>query len=373
MTKKKALIFYISRHSGHYHAASAIEKGLLATGAATEVSKINALSYTNPILGKLINKAYLRVIKKNPELWGNMYDNPSVMKKTKTAREALHRFNMSKIRKLIESYSPDIVYCTQAFPCGMVADYKRSCSKDLPLVGVLTDHAPHSYWLFDEVDRYVVPSEETAKVLEEKGVPPEKIRVYGIPVDPKFETECDTAMIRSSLGFKQGVPTILIMGGSQGLGALEAVVRSFCEDEEYTHQLMVVTGVNKKLQSRLNKLIKRKCAGNIRVFGQVENIEELMAISDVIVTKAGGMTIAESLAKTLPILVVDPIPGHERMNAEYLCKKGAAIEIKDIVRIHDRVIDVFRSKGTLDRMRQNIRKIAKKDSATNVAKLSFEL
>jgi len=114
--RKKALIFYISEYSGHFQAARAIEKGLLEVGGEVEVEKINALGYTNPILGSVINKTYLEIIKKKPEIWGQIYDNPSVMKKTRKARDVLHKYNMAKIRKLLDSYSPDVVICTQAFP-----------------------------------------------------------------------------------------------------------------------------------------------------------------------------------------------------------------------------------------------------------------
>jgi processive 1,2-diacylglycerol beta-glucosyltransferase len=370
--RKKALIFYISRYSGHFHAARAIEEGLRKVMGDIEVEKINALSYTNPILGKIINKAYLEVIKKKPEIWGHIYDNPDVMKRTKKAREALHKFNMSKIKKLLDAYSPDIILCTQAFPCGMVADYKKSCGKDIPLIGVLTDHAPHSYWLFDEVDFYVVPSEETAWVLKQKGIPSEKIKVYGIPVDPKFRKQHDRSRIKKDLGFREENPTVLIMGGSQGLGAMEEVVRALLADAEHSYQLLVVTGSNKRLYTRLRKISRKKGGENLRVLSYVENIDGLMEISDIIITKAGGMTVAEALVKKLPMLIVNPIPGHERMNTDYLVEKGAAVEVEDCSRVHRKVNELFDAKGVLDWMKRNIEKLSKPDSALNIAKLVFK-
>jgi len=368
--KKKILIFYISRYSGHYQAAIAIEKGLIDVFGDVEIEKIDALSYTNPILEKIINKAYIEVIKKKPEFWGNIYDNPKVMKKTKKARDTLHKFNMSKIKKLIDRIDPDAVFCTQAFPCGMVADYKRSAGGDVPLIGVLTDYAPHSYWLYDEVNYYAVPSDETARALEKKGVPPEKIKVLGLPVDPKFSKKLDAEIIRKKLGLEEELPTILIMGGSQGLGSVEDVVASF-DDEEHHYQLLVVAGSNKKLYSRLEKLINKNKSRKIHVLPFIENIDELMEVSDAVVTKAGGMTIAESLVKGLPILIVNPIPGHERMNTDYLVSMGAAIEIKED-KIHQEINKLFDSNDILACMRENIKEMARPESAVNIAKLGFE-
>ncbi len=369
---KKVLIFYISRYSGHYHAASAIERGLLTLTRDVEVHKINALTYTNPILGAIINKAYLEVIKKRPEIWGHIYDNPDVIKKTKRARETLHRFNMSKIKRLIESYSPDIVFCTQAFPCGMIADYKRTSGKDVLLIGVLTDHAPHSYWLFEEVNYYIAPSEETARALGQKGVLPERIKTYGIPVDPKFCHKREIPGIKNNLGLSDEGPVILIMGGSQGLGAVEEVAGSLMEDRQHKYQLVVVSGSNKKLYTRLQRLKRDKPEGNISVLSYVENIDELMEASDVIITKAGGMTIAEALVKRLPMLIVNPIPGHEQMNTDYLVGKGAAIQIEDYGEIHQKLNKLFDSKGLLNDMKKSCSELAKPNSALDIAKLAFE-
>ncbi len=368
---KRALIFYISRFSGHYHAARAISKGLLKLDPEAEIRKINTFEYTNPILGRLINKAYMEVIKKKPEIWGNMYDNPDVLEKIKKVRARLHKFNMAKIKKLMEGFSPDVAICTQAFPCGMVADYKRLTGRDIPLIGVLTDNAPHSYWLFDEVDYYVVPSEETGKILAEKGVPLRRIKVYGIPVDPKFEKTHDVPRIRENIGFNRKDPVILIMGGNQGLGAMEAVVSALVKDRSHRYQIIVVTGSNKRLFFRLGRIAANAPGHNILILPYVDNIDELMEASDIIVTKAGGMTTAEALAKGLPLLLLDAIPGQERMNADYLVKKGVAVEMKNIELAHEEINRLFDGKGVLEDMRSRIREIARPHSAMDVAELAF--
>jgi len=365
---KKVLLFYITQFSGHYQAAKAIETALLGLDSSIETDMINAFDFTNPILGRIISRAYLEVIKKKPELWGNIYDNPSVLEKMKKAREALHKYNKPKIKKLLDTFAPDAVYCTQAFPCGMVADYKRAYGKNIPLIAVLTDHAPHSYWIFDEVDVYVVPSESTAEVLEKKGVPREKIRIYGIPIDSRFEQEREKDSIRAGLGISPENPTVLIMGGSQGLGAMEGVVNSFLSDEEHFYQLLVVTGINKKLFNRLTDIIP-SVNRLIKLFPYIENIEELMEISDIIITKAGGITTAEALAKRLPILIVHPIPGQEVLNTEYLVKEGVALEVGDFNKIHDTINELFSSPDTLRKMKENAERVARPDSALKIAEL----
>ena len=368
---KKALIFYISKHSGHFHAANAIEKGLLDRSSRVEIEKINALTYTNPILGKIINKAYLEIIKKRPEIWEHIYDNPDVMSRTRKARETLHRFNMSKIKKLLEKRSPEVIICTQAFPCGMVADYKRTSGDPVKLIGVLTDHAPHSYWLFDEVDYYIVPSEETGAVLVKKGIPPEKIKTFGIPVDPKFRAKRDIRQAKRALGLAEEKPAILIMGGSQGLGAVENAVRAIMEDPRHSYQILAVTGSNKKLYRRLTWLKRTMREENLHVFSFVDNIDRIMEASDIIVTKAGGMTTAEALVKSLPMVIVSPIPGHERMNTDFLVEKGAAIEVRDYKQLPGRINELFDSKDALVKMKANTETLARPDSAVEIAGLAL--
>ncbi len=370
--KKKVLVLYISRYSGHYRAAEALEAAFAKMPVKVDVTKINALTYTNPILEKVINRTYIELIKKRPEIWEHIYDNPDFMKKTKKARETLHRFNMSKVGKLMEKYSPDAVYCTQAFPCGMVSDYKKTFSAKVPLVGVLTDHAPHSYWLHDEVDIYVVPSHETAVRLMEKGVPENKIRIYGIPVDPGFSVRQDKEKILAPLGLESDRPTVLLMGGSQGFGAIEEAVRSLMSDRLRRYQLVVVTGSNRKLMNRLKKYMKRESSGSVVVLPYITNVDSLMDASDVIVTKAGGLTISEALVKALPMLIVKPIPGHERMNTDYMVSKGAALEVKDMSSLHKKLNGLFDDAEKLKKMSDNAADIALPESALNTALLLLE-
>ncbi|HNX91642.1 MAG TPA: glycosyltransferase [Candidatus Omnitrophota bacterium] len=367
---KKAIIFYISKFSGHFHAADAIRKALLTLEQGSDIRMLNAYD-TNPIIGRIINRTYMSIITKNPELWGRMYDNPDVLSKIKKTREKLYNFNVPKMKRLFTKFGPDIVYCTQAYPCGMVAAYKRKYGLDIPLVGVLTDHAPHLYWVFDEVDLYVVPTEEVGSMLEKKGIPARKIKVYGIPIDPKYSVKYDKKRLRSEMGLCEK-PTVLVMGGSQGLGAIEGIVKSLMQRGNAGYQLLVVTGKNKKLHRNLSNAQKVFPDADIQLYSYVDNIDQMMEASDVIITKAGGITTSESLAKNLPIFIMDPIPGQERFNTDFLVKEGAAIEIKNFDDIPGALDKVFiDDQSALDRMRINAGRLARPDSAFKIAQLSI--
>lgn len=368
---KKILLMYITLNSGHHTASCAIENALKCISPGTHVLNINAFAYTNPILEKIINQTYMSVIRNKPEVWEYLYDNPKVLKSVQGLRDAIHRFNSKKLKALLEDFRPDAVVCTQAFPCGMIADYKRNSSLELPLVGVLTDHAPHSYWIFPNVDCYIVPSEASKERFVKNGIDPLRVKIFGIPIDPKFNGQHDKDSLCDKLGFDRKKPTVLIMGGSQGLGPVENIV-SILEAIEVDFQLAVVCGINKRLQKILQGR-SRKYKKKLLVFGHVDNIDEFMEISSMVVTKPGGLTTAEALSKDLPMIIVHPIPGQELKNTEFLLNQGVALRAEDCEDIAALVRELLLSNAKLAEMRMRAAELKKPNAAMDIADLLLNM
>lgn len=367
MSRKRIVLMYISEISGHHSATLAIEKALKILSKDAEILNINAFNYTNPISEKLVNRIYMGVIKRTPQVWSYLYDNPGVAKRIENLKATLHKFNSPKFKVLFDRFKPDIVACTQAFPCGMVADYKKTYGSDLPLVAVLTDYIPHAYWIYDTVDYYVVPCEELTERLQAKGVSPRKIKSLGIPFDPDFNQPVDKERLRQRLKLALGVPTVLIMGGGQGLGPIKTIVKSL-EKVEGNLLEIVVSGTNIKLYKTLKKKIK-KYKKRVLLYGYAENIAELMTISDLIITKPGGVTTAEALSKRLPLLIVQPIPGQETSNTDFLTAKGAALKIEKAKDVHVVVEDLLRHPEKLKMMREACSFISKPSASLDIAAL----
>ncbi|MFH1854767.1 MAG: glycosyltransferase [Candidatus Omnitrophota bacterium] len=368
---KRILLMYITLNSGHHRASSAIENALKQSSPSTQTLKINAFGYTNPILEKIINRTYLSVIKNKPEVWEYLYDNPKVLKSVQGMRDAIHKFNSKKLKALLEDFKPDAVVCTQAFPCGMIADYKRNSSIELPLIGVLTDHAPHAYWMFPNVDYYIVPSEVSREKFIKNGIPPSKIKVFGISIDPKFSRPHDKNELCDKLGFDSKKPIVLIMGGSQGLGPVENTV-TILEGIDMDFQLVVVCGINAKLERMLRKRVK-KYKKRLIVFGHVENIDELMEVSSIVITKPGGLTTAEALSKGLPMIIAHPIPGQELKNAEFLLSQGVALRADDCEDIAVLVQELLLNNNKLTEMRTRIAELKKPNAAMDIAELVLNM
>jgi processive 1,2-diacylglycerol beta-glucosyltransferase len=358
---------YISEVSGHRNAAIAIEKALKIIEPQSEITNINAFNYTNPIAEKIVNSIYMGIIKVAPGIWDYLYDNPKIVKSLEKAKQNVHRKNTPKLKRLFDRLKPDMVVCTQAFPCGMVAHYKDKYGLNLPLVAVLTDYVPHSYWVYDSVDYYITPTEDVSQKLVDKGVPSEKVKSLGIPFDPKFNESLDRNTIFHKLKLSAELPTVLIMGGGQGLGPIKTIVRSL-EKVKKDIQEIIVTGTNKKLYNSLRRKIK-KYKKKIILFGYAQNINELMYISDIVISKPGGVTTSEVLAKGKPMIIVKPLPGQEANNTAYLTQKGAAIKVEEPRKINLALEELLGDPRKLNQLRDSVKKISRPNSSMDIARL----
>jgi len=367
---RRVLLMYITKVSGHRQATLAIQKSLRALDPTVEVPSVNGFGYTYPRLEKVVNRAYMGIIKRTPKVWDYLYDNPNVFKKSEPLKKFLHKTSHKKMAKLLERFQPDTVVCTQAFPCGMVGDYKLAHHLNLRLIGVLTDFAPHSYWLNEGVDYYVVPAPEVKERFIAKGVPPEKIKVYGIPIRNRFANQLDKKLIAQKLGLSLDIPTILIMGGGQGLGPIQEAVESLLHITRDI-QIIVIAGTNKKLLQWLYDMASQ-ATKKILIYEYTKNVDELMEVSTLIITKPGGMTTSECLAKGLPMVIANPIPGQEMYNTDFLLNRGIAIRVYQTSDIGQEVEVLLRSPERLAAMRQAAYENGKPYASLNIAKLILQ-
>lgn len=357
---------YISEVSGHRNAALAIEKALRILEPKAEILNINAFNYTNPLAEKVTNSIYMGIIKMAPGIWDYLYDNPKIVKRVERTKKKIHKANSPKLKKLFDRFNPDMVICTQAFPCGMVADYKDTYESDLSLVAVLTDYVPHSYWIYDSVNYYITPSEDVGAKLIDKGIPAHKVKPLGIPFDPKFSEPLDREKLLRKYKLNSGVPIVLIMGGGQGLGPIKTIVRTL-EKAKAEIQEIVVAGTNKKLYKSLKRRIK-KYKKKILLFAYAQHINELMHLADIVISKPGGVTTAEVLAKGKPMIIIKPLPGQEASNTRYLVEKGAAIKLDKPRKINLVIDELVSDSHKLNRLSIAAKNIGKPDSSLDIAK-----
>jgi processive 1,2-diacylglycerol beta-glucosyltransferase len=367
MKHRKILLMYISKVSGHRQATMAMSKSLKHFIPDAEVMSINGFGYNYPLLEHVVNTAYMTIIKHTPKVWDYLYDNPRVVKRSANLRNFLNKSSHKKLEKLFKEFPADTVICSQAFPCSMVADFKTSRGLDFKLVGTLTDYAPHSYWINEGVDHYVVPSKDTMERFIKKGVAADKIRPFGIPIRSKFAERLDKRVVRADLGLDPDVPVVLVMGGGQGLGPMKEAVQKLLASP-MAMQLIVVSGANLKLAKWLKKA-SSSAPKKILHYDYANNVDELMEASDLIVTKPGGMTTAECLAKGLPMVIINPLPGQEERNADFLLEHGVSVRVHDLMDLADEVDVLLKSPDRLKAMAEAARNNGKPYAADDVARL----
>jgi processive 1,2-diacylglycerol beta-glucosyltransferase len=251
----------------------------------------------------------------------------------------------------------------------MVADFMKHHGVRIPVVGVLTDYAPHIYWMHETVDHYVVSSEAMKERFVSNGVGAERICVFGIPVEPRFLDPVDREAAYRHFGLEPHQPVVMVMGGGGGFGPIRELVRSL-DRVPQPCQFVVLAGTNQMLLAWLRQQPFRH---RVVASGYTDLIPDLMDLSVLIITKPGGLTTAEALAKHLPLMIVAPIPGQELCNARFLLSEGAAIELGDPQTAGAILARLLGDQESLGRMRQQAARLAHPDSALRTAQLLFAL
>lgn len=287
---------------------------------------------------------------------------------TREIRDLLNLISLPKMRSLLKTHNPQALVCTQAVPCSVFAAEKRRGKLHIPLIAVITDFAIHAYWVHPEVDLYCVASEEAKRYLIQQGLSAAKIAVTGIPISPAFLRRVPQAQARAAFDLEPDRPTVLVMGGSQGMGPLEETVDAL---RPLSLQCLIAAGVNRKLFRGFQKRYHRD--RRVRVFGYTKHVNTLMDASDLLITKPGGLTSSEALAKGLPMIITNPIPGQEERNARYLLKHGVAEQADEPEEIANLAQMLFHHPTKLRRMAEKTKEIATPYAAMEVARHVFRL
>lgn len=367
----RILLFYITIFSGHHRAALAVERALRQLAPGVEILMVDAFQYFNPVASQVVDRLYLSVIRGLPKIWDYLYDNPSVAQRSTGLRAWLSRYNAPKLEALLREFQPTVIACTQAFPCVIAGDYKLAHDLKIPLYAILTDFLPHRYWLHPAVDGYLTGSEAARAWFERAGVASNRIYDTGIPIDPVFAAPLDIASrsagCLTGLGLNGQQPVVLVMGGGQGLGPIAQVAKGL-DALPQPLQLVIVTGVNAKLHQRLQKAAP-SFRRRVVVLGHVPFIPELMSVATVIVTKPGGLTTSEALAKRLPLIIVDPIPGQEAKNSRFLLDQQAAVAAPRWERVPRLVSELLEQPQRLTALAQAAGRLGRPRSALEIARL----
>lgn len=405
----KVMILSASTGGGHMSASKNIKEYLKSKNINSII--VDAIEYISPFLNKTINEIYSYVALKKPKIWKIMY-NTSNKKTINKILLGINNIISKKLLPLLEDYNPDVIITTHPFTTEMISNLKIHRIINIPLVCVMTDYAPHRTWINPGVDAYIVANSDMIETMEKIGVEKSIIYPFGIPIDYAFyakHTKNTRDKIFEEINLDPEVPTILIMAGKGGYANIDKIYAEL-QNINLNFQIIVITGKNQqlydkikylsqgkiykkhkiKLPSKILKLnsklrlklkIKRKRLKNsinksklkkTKVIYYTNEVEKYMGISDLIITKPGGLTVSEALACGLPMALFNAIPGQEEENADFLVNKNMAIKLENN-NISNTIENLLNNPEKLYYMKKSCENFNKSDSLKNILGILYKL
>lgn len=374
---KKVLIFYASYGGGHLSAAKSIKQHIDENYEDVETEMIDCVKYINKALDKVTTTAYKEMAKKAPWAWEKVYykSQNGVLAKVSTTSNKIMAVKMAK---LFRELKPDIVISTHPFGSQMTSYLKKKGKTNCMLATVMTDFAPHDQWLIGDeyVDHFFVSNNEMKNlIVKNNNIVENKIHVTGIPISKRFLEKYDKDKICKNFGLSTNKKTILFFaGGEYGLGKDKTIeILNILTRVSFEIQVIAIAGKNEKMKEAFENIVKENNKQEtIKVLPFTDKVPELMSISDLVITKPGGLTTSESLASDLPIIVINPIPGQEEENAEFLEKSGAAIWIRKNSNAEVIINELLSNENKLISMKENSSKLSRRNSTHDICKIILD-
>ncbi len=367
----KVLLFSVTAGEGHNNTAKAVSNCLLSMGAETKI--LDAYRISGRVMYHVVSKGYLLVSSYLKYGYGFVY-RILEKRRSNSYKPSLARLSgrslAKKFKKEIDAYDPDVIVCTHCFAARILDIVKQRYPTRAKIIGVVTDFTMHPYW--EEalrLDRFAIPCEALLPLALKKGIPEDRIRPIGIPIHPKFSVSTEKEEAKRILGLDPALPTLLVMSGSMGYGNLTKVLKRL-DGLSPRFQTVVVCGNNKKAKKRIEKTVWKK---PLLTLGFTQNVPLLMDAADCIISKPGGLTTSEAMTKRLPMIICNPIPGHEDRNVQFLTEAGTAIAVNRRLSVADAVKLFFSDEKMGKEMQSRIDTFRKPNATVDLCAEIFAL
>ena len=364
----RVLILTASYGSGHNAAARSLAGALTAGGASVTVVD-HFRDLVHPAFDRITRALYAWTLRRAPGAWGLAYGIGDRLSSDSRWAFGVPCLGASRLGRLLDALAPDAVVSVHATPTVALSTLAREGRRIPPHTTVVTDFVAHSQWIAPGVDRYCVAAQEVKHDFVARGIAPDRVIVTGVPVRPGFEPPRDQLAARRALGVSPDLPLVLAMAGAQGsFGRLLDVARALI-DLRAPVQALVVAGHDAELAARIGRLTAGR---SIRVFGFVDDVRPLMAAADVLVSKAGGMTLAEAMAAELPLLTYASLPGQERRNERFASRAGIALVARRRRELDQALERALSEPKLLEGLRAQMRGVRRPDASRHIASLVLE-
>ena len=363
----RILIATVTAGAGHLAAAAALDEAWRALRSDDVIDRVDLGKFFSPLHRKIVSDGYVRLVNHAPELWGMMFaktDKPKMARVLNRVRAIFPSNSRARFGQYVRQFRPDVVLCTHYFPLETLNHLRRKRGGPRPMaVSVVTDFEAHALWMDSCVDLYCVAAEETKARLVARGAAAEDVVVTGIPISAKFSAKLNPKAVRRSLGLRDDLPVLLVPSGGFGMGPVAEILAQL-DKLEHPLQTVVVTGRNEELRRELAAQDRKHPT---HILGFVTNMHELMAVADLIITKPGGLTSSEALAMGKPLFILNPIPGQEAANSDFLLEHGAAAKANRVEDLPYRVEQLLGTKK-LGEMGRAAKALGRPDAARDVCR-----
>ncbi|MDD9783712.1 glycosyltransferase [Priestia megaterium] len=341
--KSKVLILTASYGAGHFQTARALKETIKLKKLDLEPLIVDITDYKHRLVHNISRRIFIEGVTKLPAFYDYLYKKSRDPNHFSSFLKIAGRTGLWSVLELINEFRPSIVISTFPFAAGIMSYLKKHQLTSVPTLTIITDYTVHSIWIYPYTDQYIVESDIVQKGLIKYGVKEECIKVTGIPIHPKFSKPYKKKELKLKYGLKHHVPTILIMGGGCGLISSHNKILTSLEECPFELQVIIICGHNKRIKKSLeNSLVYSK--HHIKIMGFVDCIDELMAICDGMITKAGGITISEGLALDIPILLYKPLGGQEKDNTKFLIDSNIGTLIEDVHDLSNKIIELLKQR-----------------------------
>jgi len=363
---RKILILHGPPGMGHVMPAKAIMSAFLRKYPEIETRDADAFDFCYKIFRTVYVYFYSFSVSSAPVIFKIFYNSYKSQLAYKFFEKLAAIFiNKNKLVSFIKDFSPDFIIATN--PLGM---QQISLVKEENIASILsgnscTDFGFHPIWYSPDVNYYFVASENIKNSLVLKGVEPANIKITGIPIREKFSHKINKNNVLKNLRLDASKPVLLIVGGQLKYNDLLKIIKEI-KIKNNSVQFIVVAGRDKFLYEKIKKSGLEKDS-SLRIFGLSDNIEELMAASDLIFSKAGGSTTAECMAMGLPMVVFKETPGHEEDNVNFLVSNKVGIKVKNISEASEKICELFSEPAEIQKMKKRCKELARPGAADDVA------
>lgn len=365
---EKVLILTGNYGDGHIQVAQALYDAIQLRYPSFEPVIFDFMEWVHPFSNQFSRYMYLQGVKKFPQLYGYIYQKTRKVNKISNMMKSILSTGVGRMLKLIKEIEPTVVVSTFPLAAAVMSRLKSSGLIDIPTVTTITDHTDHSYWIHPFTDQYIVGSGIVRDSLMSLGVEEHRIAVTGIPIRQQFSSVFQRGEIIEKYGLDPHLPTLLVMGGGSGMiGDGKSTIQEIDNLPEPI-QLIIVCGHNEKLRMDLMEKLKGS-KHHIHLTGFIHYVHELMAISDLMMTKPEGVTTFEAIAMELPMLLYKPIPGQEKDNAIFLVRSGVAVQAGDSQKLINHLTNFLKNKELLQQMKERSKQFHPKESAVASAEV----